>query len=254
MRHSPRRLVTQFLTAAVLVAAVLPGVARGGSAPATNDYATPGNGQGDLIVIGDSLTEGSEYFGQMRRALLGTKVWPRVTVDYRRGRTVRQGIPALRRRLAASSEPTAIIIALGTNDMMSHAEASWPVRVIDEMMHESLGLPVMWVNLTFDSRLHPNWKMRANRFNRALTVAQTEWPNLTVANWSRAFVPSGRNRFISDGVHLTVTAYRSRSAWIAARGAEFGRTVVWSSTTTTTTTSSTSTTSTTSTVPATTTT
>ena len=256
MRHSPRRLLVPLLTAVALVAAVTPGLARGSNPGTDAGYAYPGNGQGDLIVVGDSLTEGAEYFGQMRRALLATKVWPRVTVDYKRGRTVSQGIPVLQRRLAAASEPTAIVIALGTNDMMSHPEASWPARVIDAMMTGTLGLPVMWVNITFDPRTHPDWKARANRFNRALAAAQAEWPTLSVVNWSRAFVPAGKNRFISDGVHLTISAYRTRATWIAARGAEFGRSVVWSSTTTTTTTSTTppSTTTPTTTVPVTTTT
>lgn len=229
------------LLAALLVSgSVLPRAALGGGRTVQVDHTLPGNGQGDLVVVGDSLTEGAEFFGQMRRSLLATKVWPRVTVDYRRGRTVRQGIPVLRRRLAASAEPTAVIIALGTNDMMSHAEASWPAQVIDEIMRETIGLPVMWVNLTFDGRQHPEWRARAARFNRALVAAQARWSELTVVSWSRAFVPTGRSRFIADGVHLTVTGYRTRATWITARAVEFGRNVVYSSTTTTSTTSSTS--------------
>ena len=244
MRSLPARRLAPLAVAALLVAVVAPQLVGDRHTTEVSAATYPSNGQGDLVFVGDSLTEGAEYFGSLRAGLLRTLVWPRVTVDYKRGRTVRQGIPVLRKRLGTAPQPTAVMIALGTNDMMSHAEASYPATVINEMMQAAGGLPVMWVNVTFDAKLHPDWRARAARFNRALTAASTRWPNLTVVNWYRYFVPNSRVRFISDGVHLTVTAYRTRATWIAARAAEFGRTVVNASTTTSSSTTSTSTTTT----------
>lgn len=249
MRSLPVRRLAPLAVAALLVAVVAPQLVGDRHTTEVSAATYPSNGQGDLVFVGDSLTEGAEYFGSLRAGLLRTLVWPRVTVDYKRGRTVRQGIPVLRKRLGTAPQPTAVMIALGTNDMMSHAEASYPATVINEMMQAAGGLPVMWVNVTFDAKLHPDWRARAARFNRALTAASTRWPNLTVVNWYRYFVPNSRVRFIADGVHLTVTAYRTRATWIAARAAEFGRTVVNASTTTTTSSSTTTSTSTTTTLP-----
>lgn len=234
------------VVAAALAVTVAPHIVTGAHGVASAETASP-NGQGDLVVVGDSLTEGAEYFGSLRKSLLATGIWPRVNVDYKRGRTVRQGIPVLVRQLDRAQNPTAIIVALGTNDMMSHSEPAWPARVIDELMATTRGLPVLWVNVTFDTARHPDWKARANRFNRTLVSAASRWPNLTVANWSRGFVPAGRYRFISDGVHLTVSAYRQRAAWIATQSREFGRRAIDSSTTTSTTTSTSTSTSTSST-------
>ncbi|MEY4391775.1 MAG: GDSL-like Lipase/Acylhydrolase family [Actinomycetota bacterium] len=220
----------------LLCVATVPGLT--GAATATTTPATT-NGQGDLVVIGDSLMEGSSVYGKLSGQLTALRVWTSVTVDYRRGRKTSESYGVLERRLAAAKNPTAIVVALGTNDMISHSEASWPARVIERMMIEAGGLPVLWVNTTFNGAVHPDWKLRAARFNRALRSAQTEWPNLFVADWSAFFVPKGASRFIADGVHLTVSGYKTRATWLTSQVRTFGNSIINATTTTTSTTSTT---------------
>lgn len=202
------------------------------SSPATALPATP-NGQGALVVIGDSLMEGSSVFGNLGSRLTSLRTWTSVAIDHRRGRKTSESYAVVKRRLAAARNPTAIVIALGTNDMISHSEPSWPARVIERMMAESRGLPVLWVNTSFDGAVHPDWKLRASRFNRALRAARAQWPNLIVADWSGYFVPRGPSRYIADGVHLTVNGYKTRAAWLTSQIRLFGTTIVNATTTTT---------------------
>ena len=197
------------------------------------------NGQGDLVVVGDSLMEGAAVFGALRAQLVKLNVWTSVTVDYRRGRKTSEAYGTVSRRLAAARHPTALVIALGTNDMISHSEPSWPARVIERMMTEAAGLPVLWVNTTFNGAVHPDWRIRASRFNRALRSARAQWPNLYVADWSAFFVPKGPSRFIADGVHLTVSGYRTRANWMTGQIRSFATTVINATTTTSSTTTST---------------
>ena len=200
------------------------------------------NGQGDLVVVGDSLMEGSTVFGSLRSRLTNLRVWTSVTVDYRRGRKTSEAYGVVARRLAGVKNPTALVVALGTNDMISHSEPSWPARVIEQMMIEAGGLPVLWVNTTFNGAVHPDWKARSLRFNRALRAARAEWPNLQIADWSTYFVPRGASRFIADGVHLTVSGYKTRAAWMTTQINMFATSLINATTTTSTSTSTTSTT------------
>jgi len=211
--------------------------------------ATTANGQGDLIVVGDSLMEGSSVYGRLASQVTALRTWTTVTVDYRRGRKTSESYSVVDRRLTAAKNPTALVIALGTNDMISHSETSWPARVIDRMMIEAAGLPVLWVTVTFNGAVHPDWKLRAARFNRALRAARTEWPNLYVAEWSTYFVPKGASRYIADGIHLTVSGYRTRASWLTTQIKSFGTTIINATTTTSTTTPAPTTTPTTTTMP-----
>lgn len=220
------------VVAAVTAAAMPSFRASAVSAPAPN-------GQGTLVVIGDSLMEGTAVFGSLGTRLRRIGTWPLVTIDYRRGRTTVQGTKVLRQRIAAAKNPTALVIALGTNDMLSHSETSWPSTVINALMSETAGLPVLWVNITF-SVIHPDWRVRAARFNRALRAAQAQWPGLRVADWSGSFVPAGRSNYIVDGIHLSTSGYRTRASWMETQIRRFGRDVVNASTTTTSSSTSTS--------------
>jgi hypothetical protein len=80
------------------------------------------------------------------------------------------------------------------------------------------------------------------RFNRALIKAQARWPKLRIADWNTSFVPKAASRFIADGVHLTVSGYKTRASFTVNALRVYGTQVVDATTTTTsTTTTSTST-------------
>ena len=199
---------------ALMCLLVLPVVNKGASAVTVT---TNPNGQGDLVIVGDSLLEGSTVFGNLSSRVTALRVWTSVGIDYKRGRRTSEAYGVVRSRLTAARNPTALVIALGTNDMISHSEPSWPARVINRMMTEANGLPVLWVNTTFNGAVHPDWRLRAVRFNRALRAAQKDWSNLFVADWFGYFVPKGPSRFIADGIHLSDSFLRVA---LRAKGAE----------------------------------
>jgi lysophospholipase L1-like esterase len=196
-------------------------------------------GQGTLLFIGDSLTVGADAFGALATNLRRSGLWSAVVMDAKVGRKASQGVTTLADRMETTRNPTAIVIALGTNDMISQRSTSYPADVIDRVMNESLGVPVLWVTPTFSVTIRPDWRQRAARFNRALRAARTEWPNLTVADWAGYFSPKGGSRFIADGVHLTVTAYKARASWTVRETTAFGRAIIAATTTTTSTTTTT---------------
>ena len=112
----------------------------------TNGHAlsTNANGQGTLYVVGDSLTVGTEAFGSLSKKVNALGIWTNVTMDAKVGRKASLGASVIRK--GVSSSTTAIVVALGTNDMISKPETWYPRWVIDIVMQNTRGLPVLWVN------------------------------------------------------------------------------------------------------------
>ena len=200
------------------------------------------NGQGTLLLVGDSLTVGTEAFGSLSKKIVALGTWTNVVVDAKVGRKASLGASIIEKGLTSST--TALVIALGTNDMISKPETWYPRWVIDTVMNKTRGLPVLWVNLEFSQTGRSDWRARGVRFNRELRLAKYRYPNLSIADWNTAFTPQSKSRFIVDGVHLTVSGYKTRSNFLVPTIAAFGDAVVNSSTTTSTSTTTTSTTST----------
>jgi len=196
------------------------------------------NGQGTVLLVGDSLTFGANYFGRLGIRAQGTNIWTKVILDAKNGRKATVGAKVIADKLTSST--TAIVVALGTNDMISKSEAWYPRYAIDTVMEQAEGLPVLWVNLEFSPTGRADWRSRGVRFNRALQTATRDYPNLTIADWNKFFTPRGQSRFVADGVHLSVTGYKTRSNFFINQMRLFGQSIV--DATTTTSTSSTTTT------------
>lgn len=179
------------------------------SGPHTIDAVTPRIHR--LYVIGDSLTYGSVAFGAFPRRVKESKLWKDTAVDAVVGRSTMTGARIIQRKKLSAD--TAILVALGTNDMMSRREKWYPTFIIDEFMKAAKGRPVMWLNLKFDTSRR-DWRSRGARFNRQLVEATNRWPNLTIADWDSFFNPKKKNRFVRDGVHLNVEAYRLRGKFM----------------------------------------
>ena len=209
------------------------------------------NGQGTLLVVGDSLTVGTEAFGSLSTKVSALGTWTNVVMDAKVGRKASLGATVIEKTITSST--TAIVVALGTNDMISKPEAWYPRWVIDTVMQKTRGLPVLWVNLEFSQTGRSDWRARGVRFNRELRLAKQRYPNLSIADWNTAFTPQSKSRFIVDGVHLTVSGYKTRSKFLVPAISSFGSYIVNASTTTSTS-STTSTTSTSTIAPTTTTT
>jgi hypothetical protein len=133
--------------------------------------------------------------------------------------------------------------------MISNSATWYPRYAIDTVMEQAGGLPVLWVNLEFSPTGRADWRSRGVRFNRALRAATSDYPNLIIADWNKFFTPKGQSRFVADGVHLSVTGYKTRSSYFISQMRLFGQRIVDATTTTST---SSTTTTTTTTVPATT--
>jgi lysophospholipase L1-like esterase len=194
------------------------------------------NGQGNLLIIGDSLTLGADAFGSLAAKVRKTNRWTSVSINTRVGRKASVGADMLPDKILKNT--TAIVVALGTNDMMSRTESWYPRWVIDKVMSTTRDIPVLWVNLKFSDTML-NWKSRGNRFNRELQKAKLRYPTLTVADWNSSFIPKSGSRFIADGVHLTVSGYRTRASFLIPTIAKFGRAIVDATSSTTSTTTST---------------
>lgn len=190
------------------------------------------NGQGSLLFVGDSLTVGSDAFGSLSTRVKNTGIWTRVTVDAKVGRTALVGAKTVSSKLVEHT--TAIVIALGTNDMLSKPESWYPAFVIDKVMEAAQGRPVLWFTLEYSAASRREWRSRAARFNRSLKAASQRWPQLQVADWNEFFVPNKVSRFIADGVHLTVAGYRTRAGFTVRQISTFGEYIVNATTTTTT--------------------
>lgn len=163
-----------------------------------------------LRIIGDSLHHGADVFGSLSDRIEASGRWRQTRFDSVPGRSIRQGARLLKKLPPAQDE--VLMIALGTNDMLSRTSRTYPAYAIDLLMRRTAGRPVMWLTIEFD-RTRPDWRSRGVRFNRELRRAAARWPNLTVADWSRHFEPRGASRFVSDGIHLTTTGYRKRANW-----------------------------------------
>ena len=153
------------------------------------------------------------------------------------GRKASLGATVIRKGINSST--TALVVALGTNDMISKPETWYPRWVIDTVMQKTRGLPVLWVNLEFSQTGRGDWRTRGVRFNRELRLATKRYPNLSIADWNTAFTTKSKSRFIADGVHLTVSGYKTRSKFLVPAISSFGISVVNASTTTSTSTTTT---------------
>lgn len=222
------------VTSVILVALFVTGldVPASEHADAASTMTIGANGQGTLLFVGDSLTVGSVAFGSLTERIKDTGIWSKVIVDAKVGRKASQGVEVLKKRIGRRT--TAVVVALGANDMISRREPWYPAWVIKKVMRQSIGRPVLWINPKFSPTGRRDWVFRATRFNRALRAAQRDWPNLSIADWNTAFVPTGRSRFIADGVHLTVSGYKTRATFCVEAVEVFGQTLVDSTTTTTT--------------------
>ena len=191
------------------------------------------NGQGTILIVGDSLTFGANYFGKLATKAQSTNIWTKVVLDAKNGRKATFGAKVIADRLTDST--TAVVVALGTNDMISNSQSWYPDYAIDTVMEQVGTLPVLWVNVEFSPTGRADWRSRGVRFNRALKNATARYPNLMVADWNKYFTPKGQSRFVADGVHLTVTGYKTRTNYFITKMTEFAQQIISATTTTSTT-------------------
>lgn len=224
---------------ALVVAMSVPLLAHTASAGLVQNSPSSPSPTHHVYIIGDSLTVGPQLFASLSRRVTRTKKWNSTLVNAKVGRTIPQGISVLKK--AKFRTPTAIVVALGTNDVLSRRQVSYPARAIDQFMRAAKGRPVLWLNLEF-SQTRPDWRSRGVRFNKELRKATLRWPNLRIADWDKHFRPKGPSRFIQDGIHLTVSGYKTRTTFMVRQLNDWATSLRMQSTITTTSTPASSTT------------
>lgn len=189
-----------------------------------------------LLVLGDSLTWGTNFFAKSQSRLAATKHFETVLVDSRWGRRISgltstrySGNAALKQLITDGIRPTAVIVALGTNDVAILSKRREYVAVIQELMNTIGNVPVVWVNVhRTDSATTTR---NSQRFNAALASVLANYPLASVYDW--VTVAKNDPKVIDpDKIHLTplghevrTKAYLELAATLAQRISETTTTV-----------------------------
>ena len=170
-----------------------------------------------LLVLGDSITWGTNYkgFGNLTPKLQALNTFDNVIVDGAfssnisgPAKTLKNGVNTYAKYLKTKVRPSAVIVALGSNDL----QGSIKVRFYESRIRELLTLigdvPVVWVNvLRIDSRYY----VRASSvFNKVLNRVALDYPNVSVVNW-HAMITKNPKWFAFDKLHLKPVGYRARA-------------------------------------------
>ena len=240
----------------VAAASVLVGLGLAAGAGLATATANPPT---TLLVLGDSLTWGTNYFSQSQARLAAANNFDAVLVDSRWGRRISglsstrySGNAALKQLIADGVRPTAVIVALGTNDVALFTKRREYIALIQELMTTIGDVPVTWVNV---HRTDSTRTIRGSkRFNAALGQVLANYPLANVFDWV-SVVQTTPRLMAFDKVHLTTSGHEVRTkAYLEIAATLAQRASDMTTTTTTTTTSTTIPSTITSTVPPTTTT
>ena len=198
-----------------------------------------------LLILGDSITWGANYkgFGNVTPQLEALGTFNKVIVDGAFSRnisgpanTLHNGVKTYAKYLKAKVLPSAVIVALGSNDL----QGSIKVRYYEDRIRELLTLigdiPVAWVNVL---RLDSQYYIRASTvFNRVLNRVALDYPNVSVVDW-HAMITSNPKWFEFDKLHLQRVGYRARATVYVEIAQNLWNVVVPTTTTTTITTTTT---------------
>ncbi len=236
MTRRLRNAVASVVTAAgLLVGLGLAAIA--GPASATANPPTT------LLVLGDSLTWGTNYFSKSQARLAAANNFNVVLVDSRWGRRISgltstrySGNAALKQLIADGVRPTAVIVALGTNDVAMFTKRREYVTLIQELMTTIGNVPVAWVNV---HRIDSTSTIRGSkRFNAALGQVLASYPLASVFDW--AVVAKSNPKVIDpDKIHLTPLGHEVRTKAYLEIAATLAQRASDMTTTTTSTTTST---------------
>lgn len=198
-----------------------------------------------LLILGDSITWGANYkgFGNVTPKLQALGTFEKVIVDGAFSRnisgpanTLHNGVKTYAKYLKAKVRPSAVIVALGSNDL----QGSIKVRYYEDRIRELLTLigdiPVVWVNV---SRIDSQYYIRASPvFNRVLNRVALEYPNVSVVDWY-SMISANPKWFAFDKLHLQPVGYRARTTLYIEIAQNLWNVVASTTTTATTTTTTT---------------
>ena len=187
-------------------------IGAGSSTPFTPD-ASP-----SLLIIGDSITWGTDYFAKAQKLVAGDGQWANVVVDGQYSRRVAfptpntsirmSGVKSYLKLKAAGLNHDAVIVALGSNDVAMESKIKVYEKIIRDLMDTIGNVPVTW--LTINRRDTKRIHARSVIFNSVLIKLTAEYPNLVLSDWY-SVINSNLKLMAWDKVHLTPTGYTVRA-------------------------------------------
>jgi hypothetical protein len=152
---------------------------------------TPNTGP-SLLILGDSITWGTDYFAKAQKLVAGDGQWVNVVLDGQYSRRVAfptpntsirmSGVKSYLKLKAAGLNPDAVIVALGSNDVALETKVEVYEKIIRDLMNTIGNVPVTW--LTVNRRDTKAIFARSVTFNTVLVKLTTEYPNLVLSDWS----------------------------------------------------------------------
>lgn len=180
---------------------------------------TPTRAEGrTLLVIGDSITWGTAYpgFGNVTPKLKALGTFDRVVIDgvFARNisgpaRTSRNGVKTYKKLLKDGLRPSAVIIALGSNDIQHSAKPVFYEALIRELLEVIGNTPIVWINILRNDQ--PYFSRRSAMFNKTLVRLAAEYPNLSIVDWA-SMIAQNPKWFAFDKLHLRPSGYKIRAS------------------------------------------
>ena len=197
---------------ALISAAVCLTVAAGISTPFT-----PNTGP-SLLILGDSITWGTEYFAKSQKLIVADAQWANVVIDGQYSRRVAfptpnastkySGVKTFKKLSDSGLRADAVIVALGSNDVAIETKEAVYELIIRDLLKTIGNVPVTW--LTVNRRDTPEIAKRSVIFNQVLVRLASEYPNLVIEDWYS--VIAKRTKWMAwDKVHLTPSGYQARA-------------------------------------------
>ena len=197
---------------ALISAAVCLTVAAGISTPFT-----PNTGP-SLLILGDSITWGTEYFAKSQKLIVADAQWANVVIDGQYSRRVAfptpnastkySGVKTFKKLSDSGLRADAVIVALGSNDVAIETKEAVYELIIRDLLKTIGNVPVTW--LTVNRRDTPEIARRSVIFNQVLVRLASEYPNLVIEDWYSLIAK--RTKWMAwDKVHLTPSGYQARA-------------------------------------------
>ena len=229
------------LRALIFVVAVCLTVAAGISTPFTP------NASPSILILGDSITWGTEYFAKSQKLIATDAQWANIVIDGQYSRRVAfptpnastkySGVKTFKKLSASGLKADAVIVALGSNDVAIETKEAVYELIIRDLLTTIGNVPVTWI--TVNRRDTPEIAKRSVVFNQVLVRIAPEYPNLVIEDWYS--VIAKRTKWMAfDKIHLTPSGYQARAKLHRRLARElFDRHIIATTPTTTTTTTTT---------------
>ena len=226
---------------ALLAFAVCLTVAAGISTPSTPNTAP------SLLILGDSITWGTEYFAKSQKLIAADAQWTNIVIDGQYSRRIAfptpnastkySGVKTFKKLSDGGLKADAVIVALGSNDVAIETKEAVYETVIRDLLTTIGNVPVTW--LTVNRRDTPAIAKRSVLFNQVLVRIASEYPNLVLEDWYSSIAK--RPKWMAwDKVHLTPKGYQARAKLHQRLARElYDRHIIATTPTTTTTTTTT---------------